>query len=58
MHLQTKCEVEEEKCIGCKKCTKTGCPAISFDKETKKAKSIEINVLGCEVCAQVCPMKQ
>ena len=50
-----KCVVDEEKCVGCKKCTKTGCPAISVDKETKKA-SIDMNqCLGCEVCLQVCP---
>ncbi|MGM9531961.1 indolepyruvate ferredoxin oxidoreductase subunit alpha [Intestinibacter sp.] len=50
-----KCVVDVEKCVGCKKCTKTGCPAISVDKETKKA-SIDMNqCLGCEVCLQVCP---
>ncbi|MCI6737724.1 MAG: indolepyruvate ferredoxin oxidoreductase subunit alpha [Intestinibacter sp.] len=50
-----KCVVDKEKCVGCKKCTKTGCPAISVDKETKKA-SIDMNqCLGCEVCLQVCP---
>lgn len=50
-----RCVVDEEKCIGCKKCTKTGCPAISFNKETKKS-SIDMNqCLGCEVCLQVCP---
>ena len=27
-----KCVVDEEKCVGCKKCTKTGCPAISVNK--------------------------
>ena len=51
----TKCEVIEDLCIGCKKCTKTGCPAISYNKEIKKA-SIDINqCLGCDVCLQVCP---
>lgn len=51
----TKCEVVEDLCIGCKKCTKTGCPAISYNKETKKAKIDRNQCLGCEVCAQVCP---
>lgn len=49
--------VDSEKCIGCKACTRTGCPAISFDKETKKS-MIDYNAcLGCTVCAQVCPVK-
>lgn len=50
-----KCTVDEDKCIGCKKCTKTGCPAISVDKETKKASIDKNQCLGCEVCLQVCP---
>ena len=50
-----KCKVDEEKCIGCKKCTKTGCPAISVNKETKKASIDRTQCLGCEVCLQVCP---
>ena len=51
----TKCEVVEDLCIGCKKCTKTGCPAISYNKEIKKSKIDRNQCLGCEVCAQVCP---
>ena len=51
----TKCEVIDDLCIGCKKCTKTGCPAISYDKENKKAKIDRNQCLGCEVCLQVCP---
>lgn len=51
----TKCEVVEDLCIGCKKCTKTGCPAISYNKEAKKSKIDRNQCLGCEVCAQVCP---
>ncbi len=50
-----KCTVDEDKCIGCKKCTKTGCPAVSVDKETKKASIDRTQCLGCEVCLQVCP---
>lgn len=50
-----KCTVDEDKCIGCKKCTKTGCPAISVNKETKKASIDRTQCLGCEVCLQVCP---
>lgn len=52
-----KYSVDNEKCIGCKACIRTGCPAISFDKETKKS-TIDFNAcVGCTVCAQVCPVK-
>lgn len=51
------CYVDTEACKGCKVCTKTGCPAISFNKETKKA-SIDPNMcVGCTVCLQACPFK-
>lgn len=51
------CYVDVEACKGCKVCTKTGCPAISFDKGTKKA-SIDPNMcVGCTVCLQACPFK-
>ena len=49
--------IDQDKCIGCKACNRTGCPAISFDKETKKS-IIDYNAcVGCTVCAQVCPVK-
>ena len=51
----TKCEVKEDLCIGCKKCTKTGCPAISYNKVAKKSKIDRNQCLGCNVCKQVCP---
>lgn len=51
----TKCQVVEDLCIGCKKCTKTGCPAISYNKETKKSKIDRNQCLGCNICSQVCP---
>lgn len=55
--FQDNCSVDQDKCIGCKKCLKVGCPAISFDKIAKKS-SIDRNVcVGCEVCMQVCPVK-
>jgi len=55
--FKAQCSVDEEKCIGCKACIKTGCPAISFDKNAKKA-IIDINMcVGCGVCQQVCPVK-
>jgi indolepyruvate ferredoxin oxidoreductase alpha subunit len=50
----TRCTIDAEKCIGCRICLKTGCPAVSFDKTSKKA-SIGLDCVGCEVCLQVCP---
>jgi indolepyruvate ferredoxin oxidoreductase alpha subunit len=49
------CTVVEDKCKGCKICTKTGCPAISFNKETKKAAIDPNQCVGCTVCLQACP---
>lgn len=49
------CHVVEDACKGCRVCTKTGCPAISFDKKTKKAKIDKYMCVGCEVCLQACP---
>ncbi len=31
----SKCSIDTDKCIGCKLCMKTGCPAISFKSEEK-----------------------
>ncbi len=50
------CEVDVDKCIGCKKCISTGCPALHYDKESKKVKIDKIQCVGCEVCKQVCPV--
>lgn len=55
--LEGKCEVDMEKCIGCKKCVNTGCPAIYFDKSSKKSKIDPIQCVGCNLCVQVCPVK-
>lgn len=55
--FQDRYSVNHEVCIGCKACVRTGCPAISFDTETKKS-SINIEqCVGCSVCYQVCPVK-
>lgn len=51
------CEISEEHCIGCKMCIKTGCPALRFDKNDKKATIDPVQCAGCEVCLQVCPVK-
>ena len=47
--------VNEEICIGCKKCTRTGCPAIVFQVAKKKSSIDPEKCVGCSVCAQVCP---
>ena len=47
--------VNTDKCIGCKMCMKSGCPAISFDAENKKAVIDGIQCVGCGVCSQLCP---
>ncbi len=53
----SKCSVDREKCIGCRACIRTGCPAISFDKESKKSSISKDSCVGCQVCLQVCPVK-
>ena len=50
-----KYEVEEEVCIGCKRCTKTGCPAIEFKTDINKSYIDYNQCVGCSVCYQVCP---
>lgn len=51
----SKCEVNQIQCIGCRKCTQTGCPAVHFDKISGKASIDSLMCLGCRICAQVCP---
>ena len=51
------CQVDEAKCIGCKMCVKTGCPALRFDKAAKKVYIDATQCVGCRVCLQVCPVK-
>lgn len=53
----TKFKINHEKCIGCKKCIKTGCPSLSFNKETKKASIDPNQCVGCSVCSQTCPVQ-
>lgn len=55
--FQDKYEVNHEKCIGCRACVRTGCPAISFDNKTKKSTISFDQCVGCSVCSQVCPVK-
>ena len=45
--------VNTDKCRGCKKCMKFGCPAISF--KNGKAQINSTLCVGCGVCVQLCP---
>ncbi len=49
-----KYRVDPDKCTGCQLCVKLGCPAISFDKSTKKASISEQYCVGCTLCVQSC----
>lgn len=53
--FNSKCSVDTDKCIGCKLCMKTGCPAISFKSDEKLVCIDKNQCVGCEVCSQVCP---
>lgn len=48
------CKVDQEKCVGCRKCLKVGCPAVGM--KDKKSFIDPVQCLGCTVCAQVCPV--
>lgn len=50
---QGRCRVDTEKCRGCKKCLKVGCPAVAI--RDGKAVIDAAQCVGCTVCAQVCP---
>ena len=43
---------DAEKCVGCRRCMKLNCPAISF--RDKKAVIDETQCVGCGVCVQLC----
>lgn len=51
----TKETVDSQKCIGCRLCLKCGCPALSFNSNTKKAVIDRAACLGCHICSQICP---
>ena len=53
-HEKALCVVDREKCIGCKKCLKVGCPAVMIRE--KKSWIDPNQCVGCTVCAQVCPV--
>ena len=45
-------KVDTDKCRGCKKCMKMGCPSISFKEG--KARIDNTLCVGCGVCSQLC----
>ena len=53
-HDLATCVVDSDKCIGCRKCLKVGCPAVMV--QGKKSKIDATQCVGCTVCAQVCPV--
>lgn len=53
------CNIDEEKCVGCRACLKIGCPAIEWQPTSdgsKKGKALidEQLCTGCDVCRQLC----
>ncbi|MCD6435517.1 MAG: indolepyruvate ferredoxin oxidoreductase subunit alpha [Clostridiales bacterium] len=54
--INSKCVIDEDACIGCKKCIKTGCPALIYDPIKRKVNIDPIQCVGCEVCMQTCPV--
>ncbi|NTW72761.1 MAG: 4Fe-4S binding protein, partial [Eubacteriaceae bacterium] len=55
--FKNKMTVDQTLCIGCKKCLKTGCPALRYDSVNKKTVINRDQCVGCEVCFQVCPVQ-
>jgi indolepyruvate ferredoxin oxidoreductase alpha subunit len=47
--------VDADKCIGCKICIRTGCPALEYHTDNKKVTIDRNQCLACDVCSQVCP---
>ena len=47
--------VLEDKCVGCRKCLSSGCPAVSVDPAKKKSGINRLQCVGCSICAQLCP---
>src|SRR5699024_10365539 len=45
------CAVDQDKCVGCRKCLSVGCPAVLV--EGKNARIDPNQCVGCTVCAQV-----
>ena len=45
---------DPELCVGCKQCTKIGCPAVNFDLKAKKSSIDALLCVGCGLCADQC----
>jgi len=50
--VQPPMAIDQDKCTGCKRCMKLGCPAIALDGEEITINYTQCN--GCELCIQVC----
>lgn len=53
--FKSKCFVDTPQCVGCRLCTRVGCPAVSINPIGGKAEIDRAQCVGCEVCSQVCP---
>ncbi len=54
---QEKMEVDNDRCIGCRKCImELGCPALTFNGRERKALIDHSLCTGCTLCSQVCPV--
>ena len=51
----TKDYVDQDKCVGCKACLRSGCPSLVFNAEAKKVSIDRNTCVGCDVCLQICP---
>jgi indolepyruvate ferredoxin oxidoreductase alpha subunit len=50
-------QVDQDTCIGCKLCLNGyGCPALMWNEESGKASIDTTLCMGCDSCAQVCPV--
>jgi indolepyruvate ferredoxin oxidoreductase alpha subunit len=49
--------VDQDACIGCKQCLSSyGCPALMWNEDERKASIDNTLCMGCDSCAQVCPV--
>ncbi len=53
----SKCHVDHNKCVGCRLCLQSGCPALAYDGGARKVSIIDNQCTGCTVCVQMCPKK-